>query len=105
MSHSVDLLCFNVFMNIISPITLIQLNIVRDELNLVRTSINQIIEAKVLVDEVLASSQANVQSLRRQIHYFNDFEFRLEQSPEILRENLEYRFSVISFFEGLTLRR
>ena len=66
------------FSLIISQITWIQLNIVRDELNLVRTSINQIIEAKVLVDEVLASSQANVQSLRRQIHYFNDFEFRLE---------------------------
>jgi len=52
-------------------LTCVKLNIVRDELNLVRTSINQIIEAKVLVDEVLASSQANVQSLRKQIPYFN----------------------------------
>lgn len=51
-------------------LTCVKLNIVRDELNLVRTSINQIIEAKVLVDEVLASSQANVQSLRKQIPYF-----------------------------------
>ena len=54
----------------VSSLTWVQLNIVRDELNLVRTSINQIIEAKVLVDEVLASSQANVQSLRKQIPYF-----------------------------------
>lgn len=59
----------------VTSITWVQLNIVRDELNLVRTSINQIIEAKVLVDEVLASSQANVQSLRKQIPYFNDLQF------------------------------
>ena len=56
-------------------LTWVQLNIVRDELNLVRTSINQIIEAKVLVDEVLASSQANVQSLRKQIPYFKGIEY------------------------------